>query len=347
MSLFADCSRTVRRGLPAFLLVAAFGLSGCGGGDEDSASVGGGAATEEVADAQPTDESFDSEDSQGADAPDPVAVLPHEVEVPSGFRMLPASCDPGGPNDPDRPKGEIGQPEETDDDGDPKYSSWITYAVPEGWTAAGRGSAGSGGLTGTDEDMSFRTGDSDNTKVKISVDWDSLDFEGTITDSNGDPWETFDYDYSIGDDSTTITYDKVADVEAGDQEAELFYMDPAQAPDHVSQAEYKVRLDAFEIPEVGPDGGYELMTESFVVTVEFDAEEAVLDQEVVERVIESFVLPECSYDYALESAELRLNIDLNGDGHIRDADDVQEELQEMQEEMEARLEEERQNSDDG
>lgn len=343
MSLFVEDRRLFRRGLPAVALVAALGLSGCGGGDEASSASDGDDTTEEVADDVVPDQTPDSEEPGDADAPDPVAVLPFETDVPSGFRMLPANCEPGGPNDPERPKGESS---ESDDDDEAKYSSWITYAVPEDWEAAGRGSAGGGGVTGTDEDLTFRTGEGDRGKVKISVDWDNKDFEGTITDSSGDPWETFDYDYSIGDNSTTITYDNVATMQVGDQEADLFYLDPAQAPDFVSQTEYKVRLSAFELPRQGASGAYELMTESFVATIEFDEEEAALDQETIESLVESFVLPECSYDHALESAELLLNLDLNDDGHIRNADDAMAELEEMQEEMEAQLEEERQNPSD-
>lgn len=339
MSLSAKDSRTIRRGLPALVLVAALGLSGCGGGEEDSSASDGNDTTEEFADDVAGNEPSDSEgagEPGDADAPDPAAILPNETDVPEGFAMVPANCEPGGPNDP-----EASKDKRDDADAGTKYSAWITYAVPEGWESAGRGSAGSGGVTGTDEDLTFRTGESDRTKLRITVAWDSKNVDGTITDSSGEPWESFDYDSSIGDEATTITYDNVATVQVGDQQAELFYLDPAQAPDFVSQTQYKVRLEAFEMPRRTADGTYELMAESFVVTFEFDEEDAPIDQETIESIVGSFVLPECSSDAALEEAELMLNLDLNGDGHVRNAEDLQADLQEMQEELEAKLKEER------
>lgn len=345
MSLFADNSRTFRRGLPAFFLVTALGLSGCGGGDGGSSEAGGGAAPdqEEVAEVAETDDAAEAEGPDAADVPDAVALLPFETDVPSDSRMLPASCEPGGSDDPDRPKG-TGDDAVTSAEEETKYSTWITYAVPRAWDTVGRGSGGSGGVTGTNEDLTFRFDDGGATKgdIKVSVDWDSRKPDGTITDTNGEPWESFDYESTIGDDSETITYDKVATVQVGDQEADLFHLDPTQAPDHVSATEYKVRLDAFKIPGQSVSGDFALRTASFVATIEFDEEDTPLDQTTVESIVGSFVLPECSYDHELEQAELTLNLDLNGDGHIRSAEDVQKEMQEMQDELEAQLEEERQ-----
>lgn len=260
--------------------------------------------------------------------------------------MLPASCEPGRPDDPERT-------EETNDDTaegeEPDFSTWITYAVPESWRAAGRGRGGGSSMVGTDEDLTFGLDDSDGSRgrVKISINGDSRHADGSITENNGEPWETFDYDSMIGDDSTTITYDSVATVQAGDQEAELFYLDQDQAPNHISRTEYKLRLEALKLPHLNMENQYELMGDSFVVTFEFDKEDTPLDQEMVETIASSFVLPECTYDLTLLDAELMLGLDLNNDGHIRDADDVQEELAEMLEEAEAELEEELQNSDEG
>lgn len=330
-------------------MAAALGLSGCGGGDEDASSNDVESLIEEFADAQPDDEDqvdeAQAQDDADADAPDPVRSLPDETVVPSGFRMMPASCEPGRPDDPERT-------EESNDDTaqgeEPDYSTWITYAVPESWDQASRGRGGGSSLVGTDEDLTFRLDESDGSRgrVKISVNGDSRHADGSITDNSGDRWETFDHDSTVGDDSTRITYDNVATVSAGDQEAELFYLDQAQAPNHISSTEYKLRLEALKIPHRNMENEYELMGDSFVVTFEFDKEDTSLDQATVETIAESFVLPECTYDITLENAEMLVGLDLNNDGHIRDSDDVQEEFQEMMEEAEAELEEELQRLED-
>lgn len=344
MTSLVESSRSLRRAFPVVALAAALGLSGCGSGTDDTSAEPTVDPGLEDSNNPDSDEPSDSEEPAAADAPEPVAVLPFEIEVPSGYRMLPARCEPGYPNDPERPRGESS--DSSDDEAD--YSTWITYAVPETWESVGRGSAGSGSVTGSDEDLSFRVdrGDGSTGDVNIEIVWDNRDFDGNITDYNGDPWESFDYDNQVGDDNTTITYENVATLGVGDQEAELFYRDPAQAPDDLSVAQYRVRLDAFELPKNNTSGGYELVPQSFVVTFEFDNEKIPLDQATIESIVESFVLPECSWDGTLLDHELLLNLDLNGDGHIRDADDVQKELAEMQEGLEEQMEEQRKESSD-
>lgn len=324
------------------LLAGALGLSGC----SSEAEAPSPKDTESQAQSAEENPAAEDQAQDGADAPNPAKVLPDETDVPSGFRMLPATCEDGRPDDPDRTSQSN---DDTVEGEEPDYSTWITYAVPDTWRSAGRSRGGSGGVTGSDEDLTFGLDGSDGSRgrVKVSVNWDSKDFEGTITDNSGEPWESFDHDSSVGDDSTTITYNNVATVQAGDQEADLFYMDQSQAPNHVSSTKYKMRLTAFELPHRNADGEYELMAESFVATFEFDQKDAPLDQETVESIAGSFALPECSYDHALESAELILGLDLNNDGHIRDAEDVQEELEKMLEELEVEMEKELQDSDEG
>ncbi len=335
-------SRLIGQVLPTFGLVAALGLSGCGGGSDDVASDATADQGADTTQAPSDDPTQDPGNTSDVDSPDPVAILPFEVDVPSGFTMLKAQCDPGGPRDPDASAG-AGTSDTSDDE--PDYSTWITYAVPDSWEAAGHGSGGSGSVTGTDEDRNFRpdgTGD-----VEVSVDWDNRDFDGNITDNSGGPWESFDYSSSNGEVETTITYENVGTVRAGDQDADLFYLDPAQAPDLVSGNEYKVRLNAFELPKQTTGGAYELEPQSFVVTIGFNEETTPVDQETVEAIVESFVLPECSWDSTLLDHELLLNLDLNGDGHIRDSSDVQEEMKDMQEDLEKQMDELRNESSDG
>jgi hypothetical protein len=106
-------------------------------------------------------------------------------------------------------------------------------------------------------------------------------------------------------------------------------------------------LNALEVPRAKSNGSYELVSESFVVTIEFDETDIALDQGTIESIVGSLVLPECSWDAVLLDRELMLNLDLNGDGHIRDSDDVQEELKEMQKDLEKKMDELREGSSDG
>ena len=77
---------------------------------------------------------------------------------------------------------------------------------------------------------------------------------GTVIDSNGDPWESFDYDSSIGDNTATSTYDNGATLQLGGQGADLWHVDPAQAPEFVSSTEYKVRKELQEMQEMEREG---------------------------------------------------------------------------------------------
>lgn len=330
-------------------MAAALGLSACGGGDEVPSSDDVDSFMEELEgaqseDEQPIDEAQAEEDAK-AEAPDPSRSLPTETDVPSGYRMLPANCEPGRPNDPERT-------EESDDDTtegeEPDFSTWITYTVPEAWEPTTISRGGGSALVGTDEELTFDFTDSDGSRnqVKILVNGDYRHADGSITDHSGDPWETFDYDSTSGEDSTQITYDNVGTVQAGDQEAELFYLDQAQAPIHVPRTQYKMRLEAIEIPHMNMQGEYELMGDSFVVTFEFDKESASLDQTTVETIASSFVLPECTYDNTLMKAERMLGLDLNTDGEVYDHDDFEEEMEKALEEAEAELEEELQRLED-
>ncbi|MGB3411917.1 MAG: hypothetical protein WBA45_12060 [Microthrixaceae bacterium] len=338
-------SRSIRRGLPVLALAAALGLVGCGGGGDDASSdttAESGSQSSNSADREGSSEEAGSEPAS-EDFPKPVAVLPFEVEAPAGFKVLPASCSPGGADDPNRPVSSDAASED-EQSLELKYATWITYAIPDEWGIGGRSSGGSGGVTGTDVDRTFTVDPENSSKgsVKIAVEWDSRNSDGQVTDWNGDEWKTFDYDSKIGDDEARITFENVATVEVGDQTAELFYMDPAQAPEHESKTQYKVRLSAFEVPSTRTDsGGYELAPYSFLVTVTFDAEDFPIDQATVENVVESFIMPECTWDRVLTDHELRLNLDLNDDGHIRNAEDVQKEIQEMMDVAEEKLAEEK------
>ncbi|MGB6057837.1 MAG: hypothetical protein WBF71_06195, partial [Microthrixaceae bacterium] len=263
-------SRSIRRGLPVLALAAALGLAGCGGGGDDASSDTTAKSGSEGS--SQTEQNTSSEEDESASGskefPKPVVALPAEIEAPSGYKALPASCSPGGDNDPKR----TSSADAAGDDEQSlelKYATWITYAIPEGWGIGGRSSGGSGGVTGTDVDRTFIVDPENSSKgsVNIAVDWDDRNNDGQITDWNGDEWKSFDYDSKVGDDEARITFDKVATVEVGDQSADLFYMDPSQAPEHESATQYRVRLTAFELPsKISMSGDNELAPYSFVVT---------------------------------------------------------------------------------
>lgn len=311
-------SRSIRRGIPVLLIAAALGLSGCGGGTDaaiETETEASGSSKKRATKSDPGDV-----DDVKVDAPDPVATLPFTFDVPAGQRMGVATCD-----DPDTAGGD------GNDDDEHTYTTGITYAVPEAWKTVGRSSGGSGGVTGTNETLTFQVGESSRETLKVTVGWDTRDLDGKPTDSSGEPWTTFDYDVTVGDKSSKITFDKVGTVQIGDQQAELYYLDPTQAPDLVQGAEYRIRIEAFQLPRMVPDGSFKLMPESFVATLSFDPETVSISQDDIERILKSFVLPECSWDKILLDNELMLHLDLNGDGHIRNAEDLQREIKEMQE----------------
>lgn len=325
--------RKARRSF-SYLAVAAvlgLGLGACGGDDDGST-----ASVPSVPDDLNVPElDIEADDDLGETAPaedvaDPVALLPLEARTPSGFRQLPAKCDPGFPQDPER----RGSGEADDgQDGEVEYSTWITYAVPEEWGTGGHGSAGSGGVTGTDEDRSFDFDPENSAKgrLEVEVNWASVDEEGRILDSAGEVSDGFDYESKIGDDEVTITYENVATVTVGDQETDLFYMDPTQAPEHVSSTEYRAHLDVMELPwQLGNSSS---RMHSVVVVISFDAEQNPVAQETVEKILGSFTLPACTWERTLLDQEMIAQVDLNGDGHIRTPEEAQAELQEMLDEI--------------
>lgn len=326
-------SRTRRR-FSYVAVAAVLGLGACGGGggdgeasDPTTAPVPGGVAVpgEDAGDDDP------AEPASAEDAPEPVALLPLESRAPAGFRQLAANCDPGFPSDPNRTEGE----EPDFEDGEDSYSTWITYAVPEEWGIGGRGAAGSGGVTGTDEDRSFTFDPENSSKGRLEVDvsWANVDPDGEVSTWDGEPWEGFDYEMTVGDDAATITYENVATVTVGDQEIDLFHMDPAQAPDHVSETEYAMLIDVMELPGTLGLGGFTSQPYAVFVAISFDGEKNPVDQETIEKIVGSFTLPTCTWERTLLDHEMIVNLDLNGDGHIRTPEEAQAEAQAKYEEM--------------
>lgn len=303
----------VRRGMQALAVVAILGLTSCGGGSDSSSSD-----TDSDSDKVTTtvaDKSGSSTSTAAATkSAEAVAILPIGGEAPDGYRLGEASCDFADPNAEDA-----------------QYTSWIVYAVPEAWVVNGFSGGGSGGPNDS-QDLSFdiNGGNSSDGKVKIGVEWDSRKPDGTVLDANGDPFESFDYDIEYMTEpskNTRITYEKVATVDVGDDSADLFFRDPAQNTEELGKSmQYKARVMAYELPRNSSELD-QTTPHSFVVTFEFDSDDVDLTQTDIEKILGSFAIPECTWDKVLADAELHLGVDLDGDGHARNAEDAQKEMQ--------------------
>lgn len=330
-------TRGVAVALAGALLLAACG--GGGGGDDafmgkqDGAGPAGGESP--VGDDPVTGEPFED---TGGDGEQPLAsgeatsYLPIDAAAPSGSRTVAESC---GPDDDDVDVADGEDPW-------PKHRSPVLFAVPDGWRNIETSSNGSGYLVGNDVRMRFSTESKD--KVEVGFKWDQRNLADEITDPNGDPRTTFDYDSTRGDSSTVIEYDKVATVSIGDQDVDLFYRDPSQAPDHVSGEEYQARVTVMDVtnPEPSSSG---TATSSFVLKITFDSDATDMNPDLVESIISSFSLPTCQWDKELLNQEFDRQIDLNGDGVVESYEERQAEqakrMDEMMAEQEAELEAER------
>lgn len=333
MNVELPTHRTARRGIQAMAVAALLTFTACGGGGDDSSRTESDKRSTTIAAAA---ERGSSTTAAGSTATaEPVLALPLDAEAPDGFRPASEHC-----------RAEAGT---TDEEG--TYRTWIGHAVPEAWKSAGFSGGGSGG-THDSQALKFDVdgGNSLHGMVEIGVDWDSRSPDGTVLDSNGDPFESFDYEITtMGDETTTtqVTYDEVGTVDIGEGSAELFYRDPAQSPDDLgTTAQYKARVTAYELPRDRSNLG-KLTPDSFVVTVEFDAEDTPLESDVIEQILGSFTMPQCTWDQVLADAELQLGVDLDGDGKARDADDARAELKEKLDAMRDRMSpEERERYDD-
>lgn len=311
-----DLRIPLHRAIPAIIAVGALTLGACSSSSDD---------TDTEADETPATQAQESETEPSVEEEEPVgsaemtALLPFDAEAPAGSTMITADCDATE---------EAAQAEDATNA--ERYRNPITFAVPDTWSPMGQGSGGSGSVTGTDTDLSFD--DESGARVTVDHEWDSFTMDGEIADSEGEPWESFDYESSSGGETTTITYDEVATVTIEDQEIGVFSRDPAQAPDDLTQAQYKARIEVFEAPEsqFEPDA---TRVHSFVVTIEGAVDDPALTQEVVETIIGSYNIPTCTWEDLIDEQELLLQLDLDGDGDVMTTEEMQQELQEQLEEL--------------
>jgi hypothetical protein len=318
-----DLQIQLRRAIPAIIAVGALTLGACSS-SSDSADTEPDEAPAPQAQDTDTDTNTDT-DASGDDeasvaSAEATPLLPIDADAPAGYTMVTADC---------AATDEAAQAEDapTAD----RYRSPITFAVPDTWTPMAQGSGGSGSVLGTDVSLDFDTEATE--RVTFDQEWDVYTTDGELADDVGDPWETFDYESTTDGETTVITYDEVATVTIDDQEIDVFYRDPAQAPDELSMAQYKARVAVFEAPLSQFEADV-TRVHSFVVTIEFDPAATDVTLDVVEEIIGSYTIPTCTWEDLIEEQELLLQLDLDGDGEIMSAAEMQAELQEQLEELE-------------
>lgn len=144
---------------------------------------------------------------------------------------------------------------------------------------------------------------------------------------NGGLWTSFDYDWSSygdgGEKSGTITFESIGAAQVGDQQAKIFYADPAQEPEVLgTTAIYKTHVDVARIPNPAPGSHTGYRTATFTVTIEHDDSEGALDPAVVTNMVSSLGFPECARQIVVASREVMLNADLNDDGKVSTVEDM-------------------------
>lgn len=304
------------RNLPIRLsaTVAALSLlaTACGGGGEaeDELSQMMDEMTEAAEDAEPSagDPTDSGSDDGSIEVLPPEFHLPDPTDAPSGFSRLPAVCE--------------------SEEGD---GAWITYAVPEGWESTSRSGGGSGSALSTNLELGFDH--PQGGRVGVELDPESRQPDGTILSGSGEEFQSFDYEHSVGDDSTTITYDLIETVAIGEQEVEVWKAPRDQAPDFLSTTEHKARFEVASLPNPAPgdDDGY--TPASFVLTVAHNPDEVDLDDGTVTTLVESLALPGCTVNEIQLAQEVRFEEDFNGDGEVTTSEDMLEEVQDQLDEL--------------
>lgn len=283
-------------------MVAAVGtvilLATACGGDDDASPVTEPPARPDPTEA-PADPVGDDEDADGsAGVPPPEFALDESPTVADGFRPVTARC-------------------EAEDE----RGAWLALAVPEGWELKGSGSAGSGSPLDESSTLEFETADG---SVKVEVQPDRRGAEGELLDSEGAPWESFDYEWSSygdsGEKSGTVTFEAIGTVDVADQQVELFVADRDQDADFLSATEHKARVDIAQLPNFALEN--RLHPVSAVIVVTHDPDAVALDADVVTSIVESLAIPTCTRERVVGQLELTIGEDLDGDGHVTTMEDI-------------------------
>lgn len=275
----------------AVLLLA----SSCGGDDDASEVTEPPRPDREETAAEPV---ADDDDGAATEVPAPEWALDETPAVADGFRQVDARCD-----------------------AEDERGAWLALAVPEGWELKGAGSAGSGSPLGDSATLEFDTGAG---SVKVELEPDRMDAEGNVLGPEGEPWTTFDYEWSSfgdsGEKTGTITFDAVGTVELADQQVELFVAPRDQDPEFLSATQYKARVELARLPNFALDN--QLHPASTVIVITHDPDAVELGEDEVTAIVGSLAIPTCTRDRVIGQLEMTIGEDLDGDGHVTSVEDL-------------------------
>ena len=287
-----------RRALALTLGLALGGsLVACGGGGDDAGDNPFAAPTDiDSTDADAGEDRLESPDPGGeADTSGGSTMegsidfaLPAEVDVPSGFAMIGDNCE-----------------------GDERGAG-VRFVHPEDWELTGRSRGGSGAPIDGSIGHTFTTAD-DWVYIEVSSNTDTGGLQEE--DETAGP---YDYDYTAGDREGTVTYDQTMTVNVADQELEVWEVDETSYPDIVDDRQLKLDVMVFEVT---PGGGMSPITTSVTVTIDLPIDSST-DDDVIQTIIGSLNVSECTRDLTTLNYEVITGSDLDGDGEIASAEDL-------------------------
>ncbi len=284
------------RRLGAVLSVGLLLATACGGGDDDARDTDADRGTDRTE--QSTKPPSDDQAADRREVSPPEFALPEEPVAPAGHQVLPARCDV--------------------EDG---RGTAFAVAVPESWELKGVGSAGSGGALDSSYTLELTTSDG---SVKIEITPDRYDLDGTLLDSEGEPWKRHDYDWSSygsdGEKSGTVTFELVDTIDVAEQRVELFVADRDQDPDFLSTTEHRARVELARLPNHALEG--QLVPSSSVISVIHDPDAVTLTSDDVAGIVGSFAIPACTRDRVVTQLEAVLGVDLDDDGRVATFEDL-------------------------
>jgi len=291
-----------RAALAAAALLAAGALSGCGGGGGESSGV----AKTPAELAQDLAREHGVEAAAGEDDPTGVSpsgertgtlefFVPAAVDAPSGYRLLDDAC------------------EAEDDD----YGGYIRFAVPEIWTASGRGSSGSSYDLSGSVDHRFTT---ENGGVTIEFDRDQRDERDEVVSPDGEPTESFDYRYTTGDVETHVVHTEAFSATIDGRDLPVWTVTDGSDLHAGDDALYRVRVTAFHV--TWPVDGRS--TTSFTMTLTGAPED--LGDDVAKAIVESVQVSDCVRETVTVVNELTFSTDLDGDGEVATPEELQDRI---------------------
>lgn len=279
-------------------LLAGVLLAGCGGGDNDGGSAQEGKTPAEIAqEIREPEASSNGDDDGPAESAERVGSLeffvPETVEAPAGYTTLANACEAGD---------------------DELYGAYIRYAVPDSWSAAGGGGSGTGGDLSGSVDHLF---DSPEGKVWIALKRERRDEQNQVLGDGDEPTESFDYAYNLGDEEIRVVHSEAFTASIDGEDLQVWTLTDGSDLGNDGDAIYRVRVVAFHMT-------WPLDAESTAsFEMEISGAPAALDEDTVRTIIETVQIPECVRHRVIVTNEVTLSTDLDGDGHVATAEELQ------------------------